>query len=486
MKYRTTFLGTSIVAAGLLLGSIRVAAQEEPQQEQQDPRKAQDRPKPAGASAPIFADYADQDTNSDQQPSTGLVPDTRPLTGVEIPTVGSQDLRHSYWVPGFQYNNFVRSSKSGEPNTTDWNTTSFLVGNLSLLQTWTPRSQLAVNYSGGGFTSTDEFQGNGYFHELGLVQTFTWQKWELSIIDQFSYLPLSGFGFGASSNLATPGIGGPLAPDLPALQTSYQPNQSILSASGPRYSNSFATQVTYVVAPRLTLTFAGVYGVLRFTKAGNVASNDLIFTTGLNYAVSREDTIGLLYRFTGYRYIGSPLSINDHVAALAYQRKVTGKLSFQLFVGPEITFLPMLTNTSITGGANVTYVRPLGSISLSYNHGVSGGSGVLEGANTDQFTGTASRKVGRVWVGNVTAGYARNSTLPIGVVNSQGTRYNSWFIGGSLDRPVGRAANLTLGYTAYFEDSNLPICGVSGCTSTFLQHQISVGFEWHTRPFVLR
>ena len=285
MKYRTTFLGTSIVAAGLLLGSIRAAAQEEPQQEQQDPRKAQDKPKPAGASTPILADYADQDNNGDQQPLTGLVPDTRPLTGVEVPTVGSQGMGHSYWVPGFQYDNLVRSTQAGNLTTPGWNTTSYFVGDLGLQQTW-ERAQLTVNYSGGGYVATHD-QGNGVFQQLGLVQAFNWKKWQLSFIDHFSYLPQSGFGFGASTNLATPGISGSLAPVLPILQTNYQPDQSILNSTGSRYSNAFVTQLVYVVGPRVSLTFAGSFGVLRFQESGNFDSNESIFSTGLNYAISR-------------------------------------------------------------------------------------------------------------------------------------------------------------------------------------------------------
>ncbi len=492
MKYRTIFFGTCIVAAGLLLGSIKAAAQEEPQQEQQDPRKARGKPKPAGASAPIFADYADQDNNGDQQPATGLVPDTRPLTGVEIPMVSSQDMRHSYWVTGFQYNNFVRSSPLSNPYITDWNTTNYFVGNLSVLQTWR-RAQLVINYSGGGYASTVD-QGNGFFHQLGLRQTFTWQKWQLSLIDQFSYLPQSGFGFSATSNLDIPGIAGSLAPVLPVLQTNYLPNQSILTSYGSHYSNAVVTQLAYVVAPRVSLTFAGAYGILRFQEAGNVDSNESIFSTGLNYVISRQDTIGVLYRFTQYRFIGSSPSIigsspliNDHVAELGYQRTITGKLSFQLFVGPEIASIHTATNTSITGGANLTYVRPTSSLSLGYNHGITGGSGLLVGANTDQFSGFANKSLSRTWSANVTAGYARNSILfPFFTANSQATTYNSWFLGGGLNRPLGRSATLSLGYTAYFENSNVPVCVVSPCSSSFLRHEISVGFQWHTRPFVMR
>jgi len=48
---------------------------------------------------------------------------------------------------------------------------NYFIGTLSLLQAWSG-SQLAINYSGGGFISTDSTQGNGYYHQLALSQTY--------------------------------------------------------------------------------------------------------------------------------------------------------------------------------------------------------------------------------------------------------------------------------------------------------------------------
>ncbi|MGB2898759.1 MAG: hypothetical protein WBB89_05795, partial [Candidatus Acidiferrum sp.] len=206
------------------------------------------KPKPAArAYPPLLAGIGDQDPNSEAQSPTSLIPDARPLTGVQIPTLGSQEIRHSYWVPGFQYGNLVRSSTLGQPMVSDWNTTSYVLGNLSLLEAWN-HSQLAVNYSGGGSLSSDKSQGNDAYHQLGIVQAFDWERWQLVFIDQFTYLPESQFGFGASTSLATPGIGGPLGPSLPDLQPNYQPSQSIFTSLGPRYSNSITAQIAYAVS----------------------------------------------------------------------------------------------------------------------------------------------------------------------------------------------------------------------------------------------
>jgi hypothetical protein len=477
------FSATYLLAVAVLLASSAFG-QEPPPQENPEPAPPS-QPKPAGRGYHPFGD----DEDSSQSSST-LSPDTVPLTGVLVPGVGTQEMRHSYWVPGVQYGNFIRSAGLNQPAGTgsDWNSTNFVAGNLSLLENWS-RSSLTVNYSGGGTFSTDEHQGNGNFHQLALTQAFNWRRWQLSFIDQFSYLPQAQFGFGAASTLATPGVGGSLGPSAPGLQTSYQPSQSIFAALGSRYSNSITTQLAYAVSPRGSVTFAGSYGILRFVEPGNIDSNDSVFSAGYNYSLSKNDTIGVLYRFSDYRYLGDPQAIGDHVAQVAYGRKVTGRLALQLFAGPEVTTFRLQAagfsdRTSFSGGANLTYALSRTSFSAGYNHGVSGGSGVFTGSNTDTVQGGLNRQLSRVWHGNISFGYARNSSLASGNSLSVSPTFNSWFAGAGLDRPLGRTANVSIGYSAYLQDMSQTACSV-GCSSD-LQHQVTLSFQWHTRPLVLR
>jgi len=480
MRHSPRFLAASSIAVVLLVGSIRMMAQEDTS-----------KPKPAArAYLPLIEGSDNQDAISDQRSATNLNPDEHPLTGVQIPTIGLPEMRHSYWVPGFQYGNFVRSSAINQPTVSSWNTTSYVLGNLSLLEAWN-HSQLSVNYSGGGSFSSDKSQGNDKLQQLGLVQAFGWRRWRLSFIDQFSYLPQSQFGFAAATTLDTPGVGGTLGPSLPGLQTNYQPNQSIFTSIGPRYGNSITTEVVYALSPRLAVTVSGSYGILRFVQAGSIDTNDSIFSTGYNYALSQKDTIGVLYRFIAYRYIGNPQAINDHAAQLAYGRKITGTLAFQLFGGPEVTTfrVPFGSSTdriSGAGGANLTFALPRGTLSLEYNHGVSGGSGHFTGSSTDLLQSAINHQLSRIWQGNLTFGFARDASLGISNPSQNSQTYDSWFVGGGLSRPLGRTANVNFAYTAYLQNSSLPVCVAGTCETSFIQHQISLSFQWHTRPLVLR
>jgi hypothetical protein len=494
MKRSSTIFAASLLSAFVLTSAGSAFAQDpsstqEPDQQQSEPSIVQPQqtpdqaPKPAGRGA-RFGDDTDAVTDA----GVPITPDSSPLTGVQVATLGSQAQRHSYFVPGFQYGNFLRSSTQEAPQVPDWNTTSFVAGNVSLLQQW-QHAQLAMNYTGGGTFSTDKLQGNSYYQQMELQQVFDMRHAKISLIDQFDYLPQADFGFGAASPLAIAGIGGPLGPSLPALQSNYQPNQSIFTTIGSRYSNSGTAQIEYFVSPRSQITVSGSYGILRFLESGNVESNDAILSVGYDYQVSRRDTLGILYRYTDYRYLGNPQAIEDHVAQIAYGHKITGRATLQIFVGPEITDFRIPLNgesqrVSVAGGGNFTYEVSHTNLSLIYNHSVSGGSGAFTGATTDTISGTVVRKLNRVYNGNISFGYARNRSLQNNtVVSLNQPIVNSWFAGAGVDRNLGRTATGSLAYTAFLESSTQG-CQVGSCTS-YLQHQISLSLQWHMHPVVM-
>jgi hypothetical protein len=447
-----------------------------------------EKPKPAAREYPPVLDKSDNQQDSDQGTQT-IQPDNKPLSGVQNPTLGTPEMRHSYWVPGIEYSNTVRSNSLNPAANSGWNTTSFVTGDVSLLEAWN-HSLLSVNYSGGGYFSTDAIQGNGQNHQLAAAYEIDQRRWQMLFVDQFSYLPQSSFGFGGTSGLAIPGIMGTLAVPLPGLQSSYVPNQTILTTNGPRYSNASALQLTYALSPRGSITLAGVYGILRFVDAGSVNNDSEILNAGYNYAINQKDTVGLGYIFSAYRYPGVPQAIGDHVAQFLYGRKITGKLALKLAGGPEVTTFRVAIGGSThkiagSGNATLTYAFARNNVALSYTHGVSGGSGVFTGSSIDQAQATLSRQLTRVWNGSVNLGYAKNRQIlsRSGVISPS---YDTWLAGAGLSRPLGRTANFSLSYQAQIQNSNVPVCSTPTCGTNYTLHQIFVTFQWHAGPLVLR
>jgi hypothetical protein len=443
--------------------------------------------------SPVRANPLLFDTIGDQQ-DTGegtqtMQPDNRPLSGVESPTLGTSEIRHSYWVPGIGYGNTVRSNSLSPAQNSAWNTTSFLSGDISLLEAWS-HSQLSASYSGGGNSSTDPIQGNGQYHQLATAFEVDQRRWQLLFVDQFSYLPQSAFGFGGTSGLAPPGITGTLAVPLPGLQSMYVPSQTILTTNGPRYSDASAVQLTYAVSPRGSITLAGVYGTLRFIDSGNVNSDTEILNAGYNYALTRKNTIGLVYLFSAYRYTGNPQALGDHVGQFEFGRKITGRLALRLAGGPEVTTFRVAIGGSkqrISGFGNVAlaYAFARSSVALGYTRGLSGGSGVLTGSNLDQANATWSRQLTRVWNGSVNFGYARNRQL-LSVSGLTSPNYETWLAGAGLSRALGRTVDFSVAYQAQIQNSNVAICSSPNCGTDYTAHQIFLTLKWHARPLVLR
>jgi len=470
-NFTRPFKGIGLV---ILFCSVGVYAQDQPEDNS--------KPKPAGH-AIIFDTNQNPDTNVDPD---AIKADTSPLTGVQNAGVGTPELRHSYWVPGVQIADTLQESGG------NWSDTVFLAGNVSLLEAWS-HSHMVLNYSGGGYFAPTNIGNNGTYHELGFSQSFDWQRWQLQFFDQFSYLPTSSFGFGGLSNIGLPGIGGSLSPGVPSIGNGFVPDQGVFLSTGPRFSNSFATQATFTVSPRGSITVVGSYGFLRFVDPGNIDSDDEIGSVGYNYVLSKKDTLGVLYRFTAYHFAGFPQAIGDHVFNLAYGRKITGRLGLSLFAGPEITTfrIPVGNSRQRTGvsvGASLAYAFSNGSATLAYSHGTNGGGGVLVGGSGDQLNLSVTRQVTRQWTARGNLGYSRISSFTPVIVTPKNLGvpgYNTFYVGAGLERPLGRNAYLAFGYTAYIQNINSAVCPTCSA-GTSVEHQLAVGFQWHTRPLVLR
>jgi hypothetical protein len=471
-------LGGCFLILALALGTINTRAQDEPQE------PPDTKPKPAARSLPPIDPGNPQD---DFQNPNALQPDTTPLTGVQNATLGSPEMRHSYWVPGAAYATMIQSGGYGASNSSGWFVSNYLIGNVSLLKAWS-RSELIVNYSGGGFFSSSSTLGSGWYQQLALSQSFQWNRWNVQLFDQFSYLPESAFGFGIGTSLGIPGAGGS-APVIPGMGNNYVPNQSIFASVGPRYSNAATIQVTYALSRRGSITASGTYGILRFVDPGNVDSSTPIGTIGYNYVLSPESTIGLLYSFSAFHYPGQPQAYGSQTISAAYGRKVTGRMALQLYGGPQITSfrVPIDGQTSKVGAninAGLTYGFENSMLGVTYNHLLTGGSGVYTGSIVDQVTFTATRKLSREWIANFNVGFAHNTAL-ISSATTSSPNYNTWYAGAGANRPIGRNLNLAIAYSFSVSSTSQSACTTAPCNVSQTANSISLNLQWHARPMVL-
>ncbi|MGO9444718.1 MAG: hypothetical protein ACLPXB_08070 [Thiobacillaceae bacterium] len=439
-------------------------------------------PKPAARSIPPISDINNTPDDS-QTPAGQLQPDTTPLTGLLTPTLGTPVLEHSFVLIGAQVGSTIQSSGLGSSG---WYANNYFLGNLTLVKNWR-QALTSINYSGGGYVSTDSSQGNGAYQNFSFFQDVRSARWDLSLVDVFAYVPQSQFGFGGGTNLGQPGTGSSLGISAPGVGAS--PSQDIFTAEGTRYTNTAVTQANYTLTARDSLTFSGSYGLLRFSDSVNSNNDTITGGMGYNRQLTKADTLGLYYGFSAFHYSGSPQAFGSHSTGLAYGRKITGRLALQISGGPQINTyrIPIGGSSSALtgyGSAILSYGLQSGNITLTYRHGLSNGSGVLIGSRMDQVTLAASHKLGRVLTGFANFGYSRNSTLGH-IAGSSNTTYNDWFLGAGLSRPFGRDIQFGLAYTADLERSNQPGCTGTACNTDFTQHMVTLSLQWHARPFVL-
>jgi hypothetical protein len=468
---------------GMLLCAYAVQAQ------QGDPAKVDPREQPA---APYLAPLPAGSTSvmalnspigaGDQVAVAG---NDQPLSGVQTSTLGPRVGARNFLVPSFSATTQIATSSSaaGLTQPTDFN---YLLGNLDLSHV-TNRSELLLHYTGGGMFSSYQ---NSAVQELEFTYSYNWQRWSLLLGDDVSFLSESPFGFGGVGGLEYLN-GGSLFGPGGLLNGILSPNQTIPTILVPRLSNTFVSQIEYKVSPRSSWTASGAYGTLNFLGLNYVNSVDAMFQTGYNYSLSPASTIAVIGRFDDYRFTQFGQSMENPVVKFGYGRYLTGRLSFQVAVGPSV----VMQRGVLTGSTNdvtwaldsaLNYKWDRTTLLFSYDHLVTGGSGVLVGAQTGQVEAMLERTLSPRWKASASVGYATNtSLLPTSVIVGR-ENYNSWYATVRFSHDLRPGSNLFVSYGARLQALNSTTCTTVNCGGTFVSHEISAGFNFGLRPIILR
>jgi len=481
--------GTLIVVMAIGVCVAQAQDQSQPQQpdQTQQPEKPQEAQQPIPAYKSPLASQADNGDTANKPMQ--LAPDTRPLTGIQDLSLGVPLDRHSSWQPHAEVD-LIGDSEPPVSTGGGWTAWTSVIGGVDVHR-FSGNSELTFDYLGGGVFSTGGGTGNGVLQDANLEAQFSFRRWTLTIIDELRYTPELAFGNIGFGGIPTT-IGVPIG--LP-----FGTDQTVLNAFGQRLTNASGAQADVKISRRSSITFSGGYSELYFFDQDLLNSKAIYGQVGYNHQLSRADSIGVSYVYNGFRYDNFPQSIDTHSALLSYGRRVTGRLAFQVAVGPEYAIFA--TNISCKTGINVP---PCGStnqllwslnttlryqlertgIFATYSHGVTGGSGVLAGAIGDTVLGTVTRQITRTLTGDVDLAYARNKGLAVAVANFpvlNGT-FDYWTAGGHLTHPWGRTLQLILGYQFQYQNSNAPFCSGSNCGASYTRNLTSVGLAWRARP----
>ena len=481
-----------LCALALQVPVARAQQEQQPQQPiQQESSTQSSGPIPAYRSPLASASDNGDDEDSDSQQ---VAPDTGSLSGAQYLSLGIPTA-HSYWQPHFDVSATADSNALETASSAGWGAWMSVTAGVDVRRT-SGSNDMTLSYTSGGMFSNYTGISNGIVQGLTFKDKLAFRRSSLSFFDNLNYLPESSFGFGGVGGNAT------LGSTSLGLGSAFTPGQSLLTGYGQNLENSFATELDTYLTRRTSLTFVGGYSLLHYFDSDLLDFGDFTFRGGYNYQVTRKDTLAVLYTFSGFRYSNFDQSINDHTVWISYARRVTGRLAFQVAAGPQFVMsrVPIGGNAepgSSGPGAGMNSTQILWSLNtavqwqpnrtalnLTYNHGVSGGSGVLAGSISDVVTGSAARQVSRTFSDALTVGYSRNQGLATTGSTPSSQTYDYWFAGVSLTHPMGRALGLTFSYQMQYQTSNSTFCIGPTCGSNVIRNVISVGVGWHERPLL--
>jgi hypothetical protein len=459
-------------------------------------------PYPGSANRPPIGVVRGADVPSDPQSydPAQVAPDQNTLAGAAPLTLGSLQRARNIFDPA------ISVSQLGEsiPATT---------GQSILMGVTVASGSLNFNRSGsvyhfstiynGGETLYEGYPGasaslgqaytNSQFHNLSVSEQIDWARWHVLFRDDFAASPGAAFN---GQGMGGPGLAAQfssmLGASLNSIGQSFQPAETVNTGNVMRYRNSVLGQAAYSFSRRSAFTFSGSYGLLHFIGTGYFNSTMFDAQAGYDYLLDPANSIAILasygkidYTGTGSTTIGTGNSTSDYVAALAYGRKITGRLAFQAAAGPqEILFhgaggVGDFHLMFLSANSALNYARRRSGVSLSFVRGLTGGSGVLLGATSNTISVSGNHQFTRFWTGTVNGGYAMNNSLA--AVASASSRFDNWFVGANLGRRVGPHAQINFNYGAV-RQNNPAICLVVSCGVAGLQQTFGMSVNWHLRP----
>jgi hypothetical protein len=434
-------------------------------------------PLPSGSNQAIPTAVGGSFAQSDAQPeaSAQAQPDMHVLSGAETLGLGSRrDLRRTF-DPALQFSEFGETGIVVGQTVT----VSNLGGSLDVEERWA-RYHLVAVYKGEEIIYQPSIYGIHYlpYHDVGISQEILLGRWTLRLRDDMLYSWASGFGGLFTGGPAQLGQNG----SLNSIQPSLVPSVTIQTGLARQVNNTALGEADYAFSRRTTLTFVGSYGLLHFLDPGYINSDSINGRVGYNYALSTKNNIALTYNYDHMSFGGaSSRVLHADVVQMAFGRKVTGRLAFQLAAGPQLLHLENfgLTSRQLSWSAfsALTYDLRRSGYSLSYFRGVTAGSGVFFGSESETITAIAKHEFTRAWSSSVNGGYAVNNNLLLGGILA--SRFDNWFVGASLNRQIGRQVRFGLSYGFQRQRSGGGGCPVLNCGLPESFSQFGVNLQWH-------
>jgi hypothetical protein len=226
------------------------------------------------------------------------------------------------------------------------------------------------------------------------------------------------------------------------------------------------------------LTGSVSYGVLHYLDDNFLDTREVKVTGGYDRSFG-HNIMGVKYTYSRFMYDNVDANFYTNTMQATYGRRIIGRLSFNLGAGPVFrtttTGTTSRTDAEISAHAGLMYYGSRTNVQLMYERAVTGGSGITVGALTNSVSASLDRQLTRNLSGQVTTGFARNTSDSLGNELS----FNTFYAGTGISHPVGRHGSVALGYRGQRQTS-------SNQVAQFSTHSVVVSLVWNVRPIRLK
>lgn len=490
----------SILAVTLLVWvtiTICGRAQQTDQQPQPGQQPATTSPTPApnaaegqgaSAQAPENPTGGQEQAAPEQTPTPS--PDTRPLAGAQaiVPVLPSAG--RNFILPSFSVWESGDTNSTLIPGQSQLQAATVPEGNLELHHLGRNNS-LDLSYAGGGLLYETDWNQSAAFQAFAFDDQYTARRWNFFIADRVNYFPQASAGFGglgfAGVFNETQGLG--LGTGTSELNPAYAPEQTILTGHAGITSETAIAQLQYFLTSRTSVSALGSFGYQYYSQTGLISGNDRFGTLSIDHQLSATGSISFSYSITEFRYSGGSVAISDNLWRVGYGHRVGNHFTLTLLGGPELTYSAIYgvfgvrQRLSWGGQGRLAYRFERGSVSLSYLHYLTPGSGVFQGAESSTANATFHRELSRTWLGDLSVGWSRNGALSTYSLNPFFINPNNIdyeFGNLRLSHNLGPSLRAFAVYELQRQESGTAFL----LGSTLLVRQVfGVGLEWHPRPF---
>jgi hypothetical protein len=341
-------------------------------------------------------------------------------------------------------------------------------------------------YAGGVLVTNQVGQSTAPFQSLSLSQGLVTGSWVFGIADSVSYLP-------QSPTTGLSGVAGTGDLGSTPINTGLEPVQNVLANSNvTRVSNTVTGQIERRLTGATSISGTGSYGILRYLGGYGLDSTQLNGIVSVNHRLNGRNSIFVNGGYGVFSYPGGG-TFNTKSLNFGFERLLSHRLTLDASGGPlwvnSSSELGIPPRMSVGADIGVTYVNRTSTVSVRYDRGVNGGSGVQPGAISDTVFALAQRSFGREWSAGLNASVSRNQGLTqnagaaISTIGAQNGlligNTTSTYAGAQLTRRFGQNFSGYVTYTALQQSTSGAIGTqniLNGTSNTF-----SIGVSFFPR-----